>query len=98
MNSGVNMNDFYFKSITAAINKILVNHSFSLTPQTTIIEDLGFESIDFVDFVFMLERETKLSIDINHLSVELSKTHGRRFQDVTILDLINYLEKNFGKK
>ncbi len=92
------MSSFYYNGIKMAIDHILGNHDFQISPQTRIIEDLGFESIDFVDFVFMLERKANVSIDINHLSVELSKSHGRRFQDVTISDIEKYLEDNFGKK
>lgn len=63
-----------------------------VTPETKIIEDLGLESIDFVDFIFELEKLIGKHIDIVRLSVALSQGTNKRFREVRIKDLAEYLD------
>lgn len=67
--------------------------SSAINPETKIIEDLGLESIDFVDFIFDLEKEIGMPIDIVKLSVALSQGTNKRFREVKVCDLADYLEK-----
>lgn len=64
----------------------------NINSETKIIEDLGLESIDFVDFIFELEKLTGNHIDMVKLSVSLSQGTNKRFREVKVKDLAAYLE------
>ncbi len=81
-------------SITSALRKLTQDPIMPMDENTRVLEDLGLESIDFVDFIFELEKIINHPIDITHLSVTLSKQTGRRFKDVTIGDIAAYLKDN----
>lgn len=70
------------------------NKSLSVTPESKIIEDLGLESIDFIDLIFELERKFKVEIDLNMLGLELAKYKERRFTEVRISDLQEFVKKS----
>lgn len=73
------------------LQKFCPDLSFPITAEMKIVEDLGLESIDFVDFIFELEKAANLRIDIVHLSVALSKG-SRRFRAIKISDIAQYLQ------
>src|SRR5262245_41087815 len=51
-----------FPKVAATIADALGCEAEEVTPQASLIEDLGAESIDFLDIVFRLEREFKVKI------------------------------------
>ncbi len=76
------------------LSKMTLDNSFVITADSKIVEDIGLESIDFVDFVFELEQELGFHIDISDLSISLSKESGKRFRQVTVGEIVSYLEKH----
>src|SRR4051794_32892205 len=56
--------------VTTVIVQSLGVDEDDVTPSATLIEDLGAESIDFLDIVFRLEREFAISIPRGELFVE----------------------------
>lgn len=85
------MNDFYLESTISILQKFCPDVKSSINSETKIIEDLGLESIDFVDFIFELEKIVNLRIDIVQLSVALSKGTSKRFREVRVADVAKYL-------
>lgn len=84
------MQDEIFNCIVSSLKRIS-NQQIVIDRQTKIMEDLGLESIDFVDFVFELEKAVKIPLDITQMSIVLTKTSGRRFKEVTVADVESYL-------
>ncbi len=76
-----------------ALRKICTDPAVIILPETKIMEDLGLESIDFVDFVFELERVTGVEIEITDLSVALSHVSGRRFRQIAVSEIADYIAK-----
>ncbi len=87
------MKQTHIESIIKALKK-MTNNPVIMDENTRIMEDLGLESIDFVDFVFELEKIVNRNLDITHMSVALSKKSGRRFRDITIGEIADYLGEN----
>lgn len=81
-------------SIIKVVGELMKNKSLSVTPESKIIEDLGLESIDFIDLIFELERKFKVEIDLNMLGLELAKYKERRFTEVRISDLQEFVKKS----
>jgi len=52
-----------------------------VTPEATLVGDLGAESIDFLDIVFRLEKSFKISIPRNELFPEDILTNAEYIQD-----------------
>lgn len=55
---------------------------------STLTGDLGLESIDVVDLFFEIEQSTGVVVELNQV---LRSSAGRRFEDLTIQDLVDYL-------
>lgn len=81
-------------SIKQVISELIKNKATPVTPESKIIEDLGLESIDFIDLIFELERKFKVEIDLNLLGLELAKYKERRFTEVRIVDLKDFVKKS----
>jgi acyl carrier protein len=62
----------------------------NLSTQLSLIKDLDFESIDVVDFFFEIEQTTGVVIELNQVMGQ-GGGGGRRFDSLTIQDLIDYL-------
>lgn len=84
--------DSLLQSTISALQKFCPDLKFSITADMKIVEDLGLESIDFVDFIFELEKLLNIRIDIVHLSVALSQGTAKRFREVKVSDIANYLK------
>jgi acyl carrier protein len=76
---------------TIAVLKIFCDSDALITEETKIVEGLGLESIDFVNLIFELEKIVNKRIDFTHLSVALSGISGRRFREINVGDIVNYL-------
>jgi acyl carrier protein len=68
-----------------ALRKICSDPSIDIIGETKIVDDLGLESIDFVDFIFELEKLTSLRLDIVQMNVSLSQGTSRRFREVKVI-------------
>lgn len=87
------MNSESLDQTIKALQSICGKNANQINSETKIMEDLGLESIDFVDFVFELERVSGVQIDITQLSIQLSSKTGRRFREINVGAVAEYLEK-----
>ena len=58
---------------------------------SSLTRDLGLESIDVVDLFFEIEQSTGVIIELNQIMGEMASKSGRRFDDLSIEDLVAYL-------
>ena len=47
---------------------------FNVVPEMDLIFDLGFDSLSFTELIVACEDEFKIEIEIDHLSMEASRT------------------------
>ena len=62
--------DEIYQKVSSTLIEALNVDEDQITPQATLVGDLGAESIDFLDIVFRLEREFGIKIDRNELFPE----------------------------
>ncbi len=80
-------------AIKSSLKALVKDKNLSISAEMKIIEDLGLESIDFIDLVFELEKKFRIEIDLNLLALELAKFKERRFTEVRIVDLYEFIVK-----
>src|ERR671939_717122 len=62
--------DEIYQKVSSTLVEALNVDEEEVTPQATLVGDLGAESIDFLDIVFRLEREFGIKIPRNELFPE----------------------------
>ena len=70
-----------FKSICTALVDALGVDDDEVTPQSTLVGDLGAESIDFLDIVFRLEKAFEIDIPRSELFPEDILTNAEYVQE-----------------
>lgn len=70
-----------FKKVQVALVDALGVDEDEVTPQATLVGDLGAESIDFLDIVFKLEKAFNVEIPRKDLSPEDILTNAAYVQD-----------------
>jgi acyl carrier protein len=73
--------DEVFKKVQAALVDALGVDEEEVTPQATMVGDLGAESIDFLDIVFKLEKAFAIEIPRKELTPEDILTSAEYVQD-----------------
>jgi acyl carrier protein len=73
--------DEVFKKVQTALVDALGVDDEEVTPQATMVGDLGAESIDFLDIVFKLEKSFGIEIPRKELSPEDILTNAEFVQD-----------------
>jgi acyl carrier protein len=73
--------DEVFKKVQTALVDALGVDEEEVTPQATMVGDLGAESIDFLDIVFKLEKAFGIEIPRKELSPEDILTNAEYVQD-----------------
>lgn len=73
--------DEIFKKVQTALVDALGVDEEEVTPQATMVGDLGAESIDFLDIVFKLEKGFGIEIPRKELSPEDILTNAQYVQD-----------------
>lgn len=63
-------------------------------PDSSLTRDLGLESIDIVDLFFEIEQSTGVVIELNQILSQSSSRSGRRFEDISIQDLVDFLSQH----
>ncbi len=84
-------NEDYLKAISDSVEAIL-GKKFEVSAQHKMIGDVGMESIDVIDFLHEIERRVGIEVRIPLLLEQMHKSGGRRFDQLTAQDLINYLQ------
>ncbi len=75
-----------FEKIQTALIDALGVDDDEVTPEATLVGDLGAESIDFLDIVFRLEKIFKISIPRGELFPEDVLTNAQYIQDGKITE------------
>ena len=75
-----------FEKIQTALIDALGVDDDEVTPEATLVGDLGAESIDFLDIVFRLEKTFKISIPRGELFPEDVLTNAQYIQDGKITE------------
>ncbi len=75
-----------FEKIQTALIDALGVDDDEVTPEATLVGDLGAESIDFLDIVFRLEKVFKISIPRGELFPEDVLTNAQYIQDGKITE------------
>jgi acyl carrier protein len=78
--------DEIFEKIQTALIDALGVDDDEVTPEATLVGDLGAESIDFLDIVFRLEKTFKISIPRGELFPEDVLTNAEYIQDGKITE------------
>ena len=73
--------DEVFKKVQAALVDALGVDEEDVTPEATMVGDLGAESIDFLDIVFKLEKAFNIEIPRKELSPEDILTNAEYVKD-----------------
>lgn len=74
-------NEEVFEKVQAALVDALGVDDEEVTPEATLVGDLGAESIDFLDIVFKLEKAFDIQIPREELSPEDVLTNSEYVQD-----------------
>jgi len=86
--------DEIFEKVQAALVDALGVDDEEVTPDATLVGDLGAESIDFLDIVFKLEKSFGITIPREELSPEDILTNSQYVQDgLVTADGISELKK-----
>ena len=78
--------DEIFEKVQEALEDALGVDNDEVTKEATLVGDLGAESIDFVDIVFMLEKTFDITIPREELSPEDILTNSQYVQDGVVTD------------
>ena len=74
------------KNVTSIVSQALKVDESKISLQSSLIKDLGAESIDFLDIVFRLEKTFKIKIPKGELFPEKLLTDARFVKDGRITD------------
>jgi acyl carrier protein len=76
-----------YQKIKVALTDALGVDEEDITPQATLVGDLGAESIDFLDIVFRLEKAFDIKIPRNELFPEDVLTDAKYVQDGRVTEV-----------
>jgi len=65
----------------------------SAPSSSSLTRDLGLESIDIVDLFFEIEQATGVVIEMNQILAQGQSAQGRRFEDISVQDIIDFLDR-----
>ena len=80
-----------YNTLYDSIRLILGNENIQIHPDSKLIEELGLESIDFIDLIFETEKNLSIQIDIDLFSKEIMKKNVGRYLQVTVKDLAEFI-------
>jgi len=81
-------------SISKAVRDVVNNQSLEVKPESRLVDDLGLESIDFLDVSSELENSLGWELDFRDVAKKLSEESGKRadMKSIRVQDLITYIE------
>jgi acyl carrier protein len=74
-------NEEFFPQVREAVAEALGLDEDEVTPDATLLDELGAESIDLLDMLFRLERTTGVKIQASDLAGYVQGSIGREFGD-----------------
>jgi acyl carrier protein len=78
--------------IDAAIRAVLAVDDGALRPSTSLVGDLGAESIDFLDISCEIEKRCNVEIDFKKLVKDRQASTGVSAPDVTVQDILTHVQ------
>lgn len=82
------------RMIGAALTEAL-EKEVSVQPATRLRADVGIQSIDVIDFLFILERATGTRIEIDEFFQYLA-TRSSGVRDIVVSDIIGFIQSKQG--
>lgn len=82
-----------FARVEKAVSTVLNTKPGEITTDSKFREDLGAESIDMIDISFEIEKQTGKELDFKEVVTYLRQTKGDTFKDISIGDLVSYIQK-----
>lgn len=79
------------EQIQLSLEKVLTK-SVKLESTTLLRKDLGVQSIDIIDLVFVLEKQFGIRLELEDFFQLPSKSPGGGTGDIVVSDLIDYIE------
>lgn len=78
-------------TMVEVLREIMGDDSLKISDQDRLIEDIGLESIDFIDLIFGLERALKIKIDLDSFSKEMMRHNVGRYLGLRVENIINFV-------
>ena len=79
------------KGLTEAMVLVKGAEVLPLNYKASLVQGYGFESLDIIDLFFEVQRITGIEIDLTEMAVKIGALEGRRFNDLTVEDLLQFL-------
>ncbi|HEY8271830.1 MAG TPA: acyl carrier protein [Pseudobdellovibrionaceae bacterium] len=88
------MSQTLLNSIKDAIKDVVNNQKLNIEPTSKLIDDLGLESIDFLDLSSEIENTIGFELDFKEVVEYLKQTAGGAtdIKAVTVQNLIDYIQ------
>lgn len=80
-----------FSHIDRALRTVLSVNDRLITPTTTLVGNLGAESIDFLDISCEIEKQIDVEVDFRKLFKQRQAATGSATPDISVQDLIDYV-------
>jgi acyl carrier protein len=87
----MNADQDLYRHVENAIKAVLKVDGGSVSPATSLMHDLGAESIDFLDISCELEKLVRLEVNFRDLAKQLRTRTGSTSVDITVEDIVEYL-------
>lgn len=82
-----------FSHIDSAIRTVLNVNDKPITPTTTLVGNLGAESIDFLDISCEIEKHFNVEVDFRKLFKKRQGLTGSAAPDISVQDLMEYVRE-----
>lgn len=92
-----NSDDDILFVIKSSLEKAL-ERTVELSPSTKLRADLGVQSIDVIDFIFILEKETKVKIDLEEFFEFITAKTSGDLNEIVVSGVIDFLKSHAHKE
>jgi acyl carrier protein len=82
-----------FSRIDDAIRAVLNLDDREIVPETTLVGNLGAESIDFLDISCEIEKHFNVEVDFRKLFKKRQAATGSAAPDISVQDLVDYVRE-----
>ena len=78
--------------VQSSVATVLNVNKDKITPASTIIKDLGAESIDLLDISCELEKHIGVELDFREVMKHVEKNKRSEVSDLTIQDVVDFVK------
>lgn len=82
-----------FSQIDLAIRTVLNVNDQPILPTTTLVGNLGAESIDFLDISCEIEKHVEVEVDFRKLFKKRQQETGSATPDISLQDLVDHVRE-----